>query len=99
MTKSKFAESLQGLTSEQFDSVAKDMLSEAARRGGSSSEWDRIGQMSDYEFEQFTIRLNADEALQRNARTANAAAAKVGKVLADPKAETNEGSDGNDSAA
>jgi len=101
VTKSKFAESLQGLTPDQFDKVAADMLAEAARRGNTSTDWQRAGQMTDNEFAAFSNRALIDAENGNKARALSAAAASVGKVLADPKAaETNsEEADGNDTAA
>ncbi len=96
MTKSKFAESLQGLTSEQFDRVTADMLAEAARRGNTSSDWQRTGQMSDNEFEAFRNRAITDAENGNKARALSAAAASVGKVLADPKAAEENKEAGND---
>lgn len=99
MTKSKFAESLQGLTPEQFDKVAADMLAEAARRGNTSSDWQRTGQMSDNEFAAFSQRALADAENGKKARALNAEAAKVGKVLADPKAAEENNEAENDGSA
>ena len=92
MSKSKFAESLQGLSTEQFDRVAADMLAEAARRGNTADDWSRVGNMSDAEFNQFSRNaINATKASRDAAALARAAAAS-GKVLVDPKTAT-EGSD------
>lgn len=101
MTKSKFAESLQGLTPEQFDKVTADMLAEAARRGSTSTDWQRTGQMSDIEFAAFSNRAIKDAENSNRARALSAAAASVGKVLADPKAaeENSEGENDDGNAA
>ena len=89
MSKSKFAESLKGLTTEQFDRVAADMLSEAARRGTTSDDFARASTMSDREFEQFSQRAINATARSRAAAELARAASAAGKVLADPKAPEN----------
>lgn len=90
MSKSKFAESLQGLSSEQFDRVAADMLAEAGRRGNTSSDWTRVGTMNDTQFEQFKHQAFADVENAKARRDLEAAAARSGKTLADPKAADDE---------
>lgn len=92
MTKSKFADSLSGLSPEQFDRVAADMLAESARRGNTGSDWNRVGQMGAAEFEAFSQNAIAATRNSRAAAELARAAASHGKVLVDPKTAT-EGND------
>lgn len=87
MSKSKFAESIQGLSQDQLDRIAADVVAEQSRRGVGADDFARASQMSDREFEEFRNRVfNQTEAGQK-LKAIEAAAAKSGKVLVDPAAK------------
>ena len=87
MSKSKFADSLQGLTGEQFDRVAADFMAEAARRGNTSDDWSRVGAMSDNQFNEFFNNACKETKAAEGAKELERAAAASGKTLVDPRAE------------
>lgn len=97
MSKSKFADSLKGLSSDQFDRVAADLVAEAARRGNTADDWGRVASMTQNEFDNFTRNAISEVERGRSGRELEAAAARSGKVLVDPKsaAETEGNDDGN----
>lgn len=87
MSKSKFAESISGLSQEQLDRIAADVVAEQSRRGVGADEFSRVSQMNDYEFENFRKRAEAQTEAGQRLKSIEAAAAASGKVLADPAAK------------
>lgn len=100
MAKSKFGESLEGLSGDQFARVQAEIVAEAARRGTSAADWDRVAHMSDTEFGNFVQRTYQSNEAGRAQRELERAAKAAGKVLADPApAATEQKNEGDDDDA
>ncbi|MBL8567212.1 MAG: hypothetical protein JNM89_15995 [Hyphomicrobiaceae bacterium] len=84
MAKSKFGESLEGLSGDQFARVQAEIIAEATRRGTSATDWDRVAHMSEHEFSNFVQRAYQSNEVGRATRELERAAKAHGKVLADP---------------